>query len=115
MSAPARTSGNRRQYGIHEIDRISFIRHARELGFEIEDIRGLLSMSEKSNASCQEADRIARHHLRAVDHRIMQLNLLRRELQRMVDECEHGRICDCRVIQTLADHNECQHHHSVAE
>lgn len=110
ISPPGRTSGNRRRYRAEDIDRIAFIRHARELGFEIEDIRGLLSMTEKPNASCQEADQIARHHLRAVDHRISQLNLLRKELHRMIDECEHGRVCDCRVIQTLADHAQCQHH-----
>ncbi|MCK5931685.1 DNA-binding transcriptional regulator, MerR family [Fulvimarina manganoxydans] len=110
ISSPIRTSGNRRQYGEEEIDRLTFIRHARELGFEIEDIQGLLAMAERPNASCQEADRIARHHLKGVDHRINQLNLLRKELQRMIDECGHGRVCDCRVIQTLADHAHCQHH-----
>ncbi|WP_206455718.1 MerR family transcriptional regulator [Aurantimonas marina] len=110
ISPPIRTDGNRRQFREEEVERITFIRHARELGFEIEDIRGLLDMAERPNASCQEADRIARHHLKGVDRRINQLNLLRRELQRMIDECGHGRVCDCRVIQTLADHSQCQHH-----
>lgn len=110
ISAPERTGGNRRLYGAAEVDRITFIRHARELGFEIEDIRGLLAMAEKPNASCQEADRIARHHLKGVNHRLRQLELMRKELHRMIEECEHGRVCDCRVIQTLADHGQCQHH-----
>ncbi|NDW07849.1 MerR family transcriptional regulator [Jiella pacifica] len=112
ISPPVRTSGNRRQYGEEEVDRLTFIRHARELGFEIDDIRGLLAMTERPNASCQEADRIARHHLKGVNHRISQLTLLGKELQRMIDECGHGRVCDCRVIQTLADHSHCQHHQS---
>ena len=45
ISPPVRTSGNRRQYGEEEVDRLTFIRHARELGFEIDDIRGLLAMT----------------------------------------------------------------------
>ena len=112
ISPPVRTSGNRRQYGEEEVDRLTFIRHARELGFEIDDIRGPLAMTERPNASCQEADRIARHHLKGVNHRISQLTLLGKELQRMIDECGHGRVCDCRVIQTLADPSHCQHHQS---
>jgi hypothetical protein len=27
----------------------------------------------------------------------------------MVEECSGGRVCDCRVIEVLADHGQCQH------
>jgi hypothetical protein len=29
----------------------------------------------------------------------------------MVDACGHGRVCDCRVIETLADHGQCENAH----
>ena len=83
--------------------RLNFIRHARELGFEVEAIRELLAMSERPEQSCAAADRLARHHLEEVDRRIAQLAALRAELQRMVHECSHGRISDCRVIETLEE------------
>ncbi len=108
-----RTSGNRRQYEVGDVDRIIFIRHARQLGFDIDDIRDLLAMTEKPNASCRDADRIARHNLGAVNTRIDQLTLLKAELERMVTECAHGRVCDCRVIQILSDHDQCRHHHAA--
>lgn len=107
MPRALRTASNRRLYGSAELDRLSFIRHARALGFEIDDIRSLLAISAEPQASCHEADSIARKHLAAVDGRIARLNALREELLRMVSECSHGRISDCRVISVLADHSQC--------
>lgn len=110
IALPTRTAGNRRQYEAPAVEKLAFIRHARELGFEIDDIRSLLGLAERPDASCEEADRIARHHLKAVNLRLGQLRLLQKELTRMIGECEQGRVCDCRVIQILSDHAQCRHH-----
>ncbi|MEJ6784472.1 MerR family transcriptional regulator [Aminobacter sp. Piv2-1] len=111
IDAPPRTEGNQRRYGKTEVDRLNFIRHARELGFEVDHIRELLAMSQEPQASCHQADSIAKSHLREVDRRIEKLQALRVELARMVDECGHGRICDCRIIEVLADHGQCTAEH----
>ena len=108
LPAPPRGEGNRRQFDAKDLSRLAFIRHARELGFDIGDIRELLSLSENPQSSCHEADSIAARHLRDVEERISRLSALRSELQRMVQECGHGRVCECRVIQVLADHGECR-------
>lgn len=102
MPAPPRTGGNQRRYGRSEVDRLSFIRNARELGFDIDDIRSLLAMAAEPQASCHQADSIAMNHLREVDQRIARLEALRAELSRMIEQCGHGHICDCRVISVLA-------------
>lgn len=109
VPCPPRSEGRQRRYGEHEVSRLSFIRHARELGFDIEAIRELLAMSAQPDQSCAEADRIARRHMAEVDRRISQLTALRAELQRMVEACGHGRVGDCRVIETLANHDQCEH------
>jgi len=109
MPAPPRSEGKQRRYAEPEVSRLIFIRHARELGFEIDAIRELLAMSAQPEQSCVEADRIARRHMSEVDRRISQLVALRTELQRMVDACGHGRVSDCRVIETLANHDRCEH------
>ena len=104
---PARTSGNQRLYGRPHADRLAFIRHSRELGFPLGAIRELLELGDDPNRSCERADRIARAHLREVQKRIASLKVLKTELERMVRECGHGRIADCRVIEVLADHAKC--------
>ena len=111
LPTPPRTEGNQRRYGKPEVDRLNFIRHARELGFEVDDIRELLAMSTEPQASCHQADSIARNHLAEVDRRIASLQALRSELSRMIDECGHGHICDCRIIEALADHSLCATEH----
>ena len=103
LPVPARTEGQQRRYETKAVDRLNFIRHARELGFDVEAIRELLAMSAEPDRSCAEVDAIARHHLAAVERRIGQLVALRGELHRMLDVCGQGRVCDCRVIEALSE------------
>ncbi|ALK09619.1 MerR family transcriptional regulator [Blastochloris viridis] len=110
LPSPLRTASNRRVFDVDAVRRLRFIRHARELGFEVDAIRALLRLSDAPQASCAEADRIARHHLAEVEERIVRLTALRAELQRMVEDCGHGHVCDCRVIEVIADHRLCRHH-----
>ena len=111
LPEPKRTDKGQRRYGAAEVDRLNFIRHARELGFEVNDIRELLAMTAAPQESCHKADSIARNHLTEVDRRIASLQSLKAELTRMVDECGHGRVCDCRIIEALADHSLCKSEH----
>ena len=69
--------------------------------------RQLLAMTEQTDKPCGAADDIARRHLDAVDRKIGKLRALRSELQRMLDSCDHGRVRDCRIVKTLADHGQC--------
>ncbi|MBB3809142.1 DNA-binding transcriptional MerR regulator [Pseudochelatococcus contaminans] len=111
LQAPPRTEGGQRRYDKAVVERLNFIRHARDLGFEIDDIRELLTMTGTPQASCHAADSIARKHLEEVERRIARLLALKAELTRMVNECGHGRVCDCRVIEVLANHALCVGEH----
>lgn len=106
---PPRTEGNRRLYDEDRVKRLTFIRHARELGFEIEAIRTLLVLQDDPNQSCSPADSIARQRLAEIEKRIAQLTALKSELERMIRSCTHGTVADCRVIEVLADHARCTH------
>ena len=101
LSVPARTEGKQRRYGATDIMRLNFIRHGRELGFEVDDIRELLALSAQPERPCDDADKITARHLAAVDQRISQLTALRGELTRMLDNCNGGRVADCRVLESL--------------
>ena len=111
-----RSAGNQRLYGRRTMDRLTFIRHARDLGFPLEAIRDLLSLSDRPDQSCAAADAIAQTQLAAVGARIGRLLALKAELERMVVQCAGGVIADCRVIEVLGDHSQCHsvhpHHHA---
>jgi DNA-binding transcriptional MerR regulator len=107
----SRTEGGHRLYDREDQKRLTFIRHARELGFSIDAIRELLSLSDNPETSCERADDIASRQLEDVEQRLKRLKVLQKELKRMVAECGHGRVCDCRVIEVLSDHRLCQAAH----
>lgn len=102
-----RTGSGRRSYGGDDLKRLGFIRHARNLGFEIEEIRQLIALAGEPDRPCADADAIARRHLAAIDDRIARLTAMRGEIARMVDHGPHGAIGQCRVIEVLADHGLC--------
>ena len=102
MQAPGRSAGNQRLYGPDHLARLTFIRKSRELGFSLEMIREILRLSDTPEQSCAAVDEVARRHLTAVEDKIAALRRLQRELKRMVTECAHDRIADCRVIEALS-------------
>ena len=115
LPEPDRSSGNQRLYARRTLDRLSFIRHARELGFPLEAIRDLLSLSDRPDQPCAAADSIARAQLAEVESRLARLTALKAELERMVVQCAGGKIADCRVIEVLGDHSLCATDHRHPE
>ncbi|MFQ1701882.1 MerR family transcriptional regulator [Loktanella agnita] len=107
MPEPGRTAGGQRRYDEAQLDRLSFVRHARQLGFSLDAIRELLDLSDDPNRPCHEADAIARRQLIQVEQRMARLEALQKELKRMVHECSGGKSSDCRVLEVLRDHSEC--------
>ena len=117
LPPPERTEGNQRRYGRAEIEKLAFIRHARDLGFPLDAIRDLLGLSDHPDQSCAAADAIAKAQLAEVESRLARLTALKAELERMVVQCAGGRIAECRVIEVLGDHSLCatDHRHPESE
>ncbi len=107
MNEAGRTSGGQRRYFEKDLDRLAFIRHSRQLGFSLDSIRELLELSDNPSRSCAEVDAIARRQLRQVEQRLKRLQSLKKELKRMVAECEGDSVADCKVLEVLRDHSEC--------
>lgn len=113
LPAPRRSENDRRVYDQHAVDRLGFIKHARQLGFSVEAIRSLLALSDNPDAPCEQANALAAEQLAEVDAKIRRLQALRGELQRMATANCRGRAGDCRVIEALTDHGLCEHDHDT--
>lgn len=111
LEPPERSAGNQRRYSAAELDRLSFIRHSRDLGLSIEAIRALLRLSENPDMPCGDAHAIATEHLASIRERIARLRRLESELTRIEARCDADHVGDCRIIQTLADHRLCASEH----
>ena len=109
LPEPPRTRSGRRTYDGAAVKRLHFIRHARELGFDIGAIRQLLSLSDQPQRSCAEVDAIARRHLEEITSRLARLTALKEEVERMISQCSQGSIGECRILDVLSHHEHCLH------
>ena len=112
LDAPERTEGNQRRYDLAGLERLSFIKHARDLGFSIEAIAALIELQGHPDRSCAEATDIASSQLSDVRAKIKRLRALEKELVRISKGCEGDGVSeDCYVLASLADHDLCEREH----
>lgn len=102
LPAPPRTASNYRLYDADHKARLDFIRRCRELGFGLEPIRELLDLSTDTARDCAQIDRIAREHLSTVEAKMRQLEILAAQLRRISEQCDGGRIANCRILEALS-------------
>jgi MerR family mercuric resistance operon transcriptional regulator len=98
---PARTGGGYRDYLPQEVDRLRFITRGRELGFSLDEIRSLLTLSDDPTLSCHDVDQLARHHLADIQQRMRELRGIARELERTIASCAGGKRGQCAILGAL--------------
>ena len=112
IEEPGRTEGNQRRYDTEHLDRLRFIRHARDLGLPMQSIRDLLDLGAQPDKPCAEASRIAADQLAAVRQRIAHLTKLEAELVRISASCDGDHtVADCNVLKAFGDHRRCNGEH----
>lgn len=101
MPEPPRTRGGYRAYDESHERRLRFILRARDLGFGIDDIRGLLRLVDRQAQTCGEVRAITMHHLADVRSKIADLRHLEKTLARTVAACSGKRVPNCPIIDAL--------------
>lgn len=108
IDEPERSAGGQRLYKSDDVKRVSFIRHSRHLGFSLDAIREMLNLQSTPQTDCATANEIAETQLALVRSRIAQLQSLETELARIAKVCGGGMVADCKVIEALGDHSQCE-------
>ena len=101
MPAPPRTPGGRRVYDDAQVRHLAFIRRSRELGFTLEEVRGLLRLVEGGHYTCDEVKTITLAHLADTKRKIADLRRLADVLERMAAECVGGAVPECPIVDAL--------------
>lgn len=101
MPKPSRTASNYRNYGPEHVERLSFIRRAREVGFSIGGIKELLALAEPGRVSCVEVQTLTAGHLGEVRAKIADLRRLETILAGALERCVAGTPA-CPVLDMLA-------------
>ena len=103
LPAPPRTgTGKYRSYTKAHLGRLSFVRRSRDLGFTLDQIRALLDLADQRDRECAAVDAIAQQHLADVERKIADLTALRRELNHLIGQCQHGTVAECGIIEALS-------------
>ena len=101
MPKPPRSPGGHRLYEEDHLRRLTFIRRSRELGFTLEEVRGLLRLVDGGSYTCAEVKALTLDHAAEVRRKVADLRKLERVLKEMAAECDGGEVPDCPIIDAL--------------
>ncbi|WP_375199136.1 helix-turn-helix domain-containing protein [Cupriavidus metallidurans] len=102
LPEPPRTASGYRLYGEHHVARLRFILRARELGFSLENIRGLLGLDDGGTRTCADVKARTERHLADVRKRIADLRRIERVLAQTAKQCSGDEVPECPVLEALA-------------
>lgn len=105
IPSPPRSDGGFRRYDESYVDRLRFIQRAKDLGFALAEIKGLLDLRVEGTATCKDVKVRALEKIDEVNAKIQDLKRIRDALQTLADACE-GKdepTSDCPVLDALED------------
>jgi MerR family mercuric resistance operon transcriptional regulator len=102
LPEPPRRANGYRAYDERHVQRLRFILRARELGFGIEEVRGLLTLVDTSRQTCAEVSRRTEMHLTGVRAKIADLSRIETVLAETAARCSGEDVPDCPILEVLA-------------
>jgi len=102
ISSPPR-KGAYRDYGPEDVERLHFVRRARELGFSLQEVQALLALAPQSDENCDQVQQIAVEQLSKVRAKIADLEKMETALAALVERCGENRNGQCPVVMSLAE------------
>ena len=99
----ARTEAGYRLYDERDIQTLRFIRHSRDLGFSIVQIRELLTLWQDRRRPSRQVKALAEAHLAELDAKLAELQAMKASLQHLVHCCHGDDRPDCPILEGLAE------------
>jgi DNA-binding transcriptional MerR regulator len=99
-----RAENGYRFYGAEDIQRLRFIRNARNLDFSLNDLKEVLALRDQGEAPCRYVAQLLEIKLIEIEERIRRLQELQQELQQLVAQAANlpndieMKECVCHLI-----------------
>lgn len=104
---PARLASGYRIYPAETLDRLTFIRRGKALGFSLEEIAELLQLEVNPQQSAAQVKTRVDARITAVEEKIRQLQQLKQSLQQLSSRCSgEGSTGDCPILEFLHQQEE---------
>lgn len=102
IAPSARGENGYRDYDEKAVESLRFVRHARGLGFSVEDCRALLSLYRDRNRASADVKRLAESQRARIDEKIAELESMKRTLETLMARCHGDDRPDCPILDRLA-------------
>ena len=102
LIAAARSANGYRVYAERDVAVLRFIRHARDLGFPLEDVRRLLALWQDRGRASAEVKRLALAHVEALESKADSLRNMAASLRHLAAHCHGDARPDCPILDDLA-------------
>lgn len=102
LIAAARSGNGYRVYAERDVAVLRFIRHARDLGFPLEDVRRLLALWQDRGRTSAEVKRLALAHVETLESKADSLRSMAASLRHLAAHCHGDERPDCPILDDLA-------------
>ncbi|CAG9173888.1 HTH-type transcriptional regulator HmrR [Cupriavidus laharis] len=102
VDAPPRTEGGYRRYDERAVHTLRFVRRARNLGFSLDEIRGLLSLWHDRQRASADVKAMTLRHVADLEKRIAELAAMRDTLHALAEACSGDDRPDCPILADFA-------------
>ena len=103
IDSPPRSAAGYRQYPENAVQRLRFIRRAKELGFSLKEIKELLILHSDPRSTCSDIRERAEKKLDDINGRIHDLKKMRDALNVLLAGCSSDATStECPILQALA-------------
>jgi MerR family copper efflux transcriptional regulator len=102
LEEPERRASGYRQYDQEAVAVLRFIRRAKELGFTLKEIKGLLTLRLNASATRAEVRQKAKAKVTDIEARIADLQRMRDVLAKLIKKCHGGGTATgCPILEAL--------------
>ncbi|MGO4812682.1 Cu(I)-responsive transcriptional regulator [Cupriavidus sp. 2MCAB6] len=102
LAAPPRSEGGYRRYDERAVHTLRFVRRARNLGFSLDEIRGLLSLWHDRARASADVKALTLRHVAELEQRIAELAAMRDTLRQLAEACSGDARPDCPILADMA-------------
>lgn len=97
-----------RKYSESDVEKMQFIRRAKDLGFTLKEISELLSLKIEPTTKCKEIRKITDERIASIELKIFELNKMKDALSKVAKMCDkpNAPICECPILNALSSEDE---------
>jgi MerR family copper efflux transcriptional regulator len=107
LQTAGRSANGYRHYSPSELQQLSFIKRARDLGFTLEEVGKLLALWQDRQRASADVKALAAEHIDDLNHKISELTGLRDSLQELMHGCHGDDRPDCPILKELESGGGC--------